>query len=108
MSISKYLTPKVDEKLYNDIFNAVLYAVLEGATKETPMHEVREKMDIAGTYVGRVFGVLYHQGPVAGDMLMSIRRLEEEMKERFNGSVIDEFRPGGKLLPELNNISPIK
>ncbi|RII80241.1 hypothetical protein [Pseudomonas monteilii] len=69
---------------------------------EMPMHEVRARAELAGTFIGRALAVIQHKGPVGSDIAMTIRSKEQIWKTALVGSVGQLCTPGGELREKWN------
>ncbi|MEN1479436.1 hypothetical protein AAIH16_38345, partial [Pseudomonas aeruginosa] len=73
MTIS-YDKAELEEKiirLFSDFF-------LAGISSDTPMPEVRERLQAIGTMAGRTVGVCFHEGEIGSEILMKIRACEND------------------------------
>lgn len=73
-----------------------------GDLSEKPMHEVRARAELAGTYIGRSLAVIEHKGPVGSDIAMAIRSQEQRWKSALLDSVGRLCTPGGELRERWN------
>lgn len=59
---------------------------LGDVNENTPMHEIRARLEKAGEMVGRTVAVVTHEGPIGADIALKIRHEERFYKERCSGA----------------------